>query len=252
MIVSNDEICHATLNSIVGCAQYPTSVAVWHADTLPVVQISVDSDGEPVDVEFYQRFWGLQDIFKDPYKHMRPVPLSTVVTRVPNVYKHFDDGDVSAAGTASLATGARPRSARPRDTASQHWLVSSSNLPFAVLRQVARFQSHLALRADGEGLCAVKYLSSSRLLKLQLRDATFRRHFLLQVLIFLHTVQHPGKGAPPEAQGGLKPKQVPAAHTEFPCKTCRCCSTGSIVNGKRHSLVTWLYIGFRRVMICAG
>jgi hypothetical protein len=37
---------------------------------------------------------------------------------------------------------------------------------------------------DGQGV-SVKYLSSSRLMGLQLRDATFRRHFLLQCLILM-------------------------------------------------------------------
>ncbi|EFN51183.1 hypothetical protein CHLNCDRAFT_55304 [Chlorella variabilis] len=37
---------------------------------------------------------------------------------------------------------------------------------------------------DGQG-SSVKYLSSSRLMGLQLRDATFRRHFLLQCLILM-------------------------------------------------------------------
>lgn len=68
--------------------------------------------------------------------------------------------------------------------------------------------SHLdAFIAGDEGPPSVKYLSSSRLLKLQLRDASFRRHFLLQVLIFLHSVRVLGKGqaAPKDA---LRPKQV--------------------------------------------
>ena len=53
----------------------------------------------------------------------------------------------------------------------------------------------------------VKYLSSSQLMGLQLQDADFRRHFLLQAAVFLHSCQHPqsGKAARLEA---LKPKQV--------------------------------------------
>ena len=41
---------------------------------------------------------------------------------------------------------------------------------------------------DGQG-ASVKYLSSSRLMGLQLRDATFRRHFLLQCLILMQASQ---------------------------------------------------------------
>jgi len=53
----------------------------------------------------------------------------------------------------------------------------------------------------GNGATSVKYLSSARLLPLQLRDAAFRRHFLLQALILMTWVEYPflkdwaGKGA---------------------------------------------------------
>jgi len=54
----------------------------------------------------------------------------------------------------------------------------------------------------------VKYLSSSKLLKLQLQDAGLRRHFLLQVLIFLHAVRHVGKLPPKTAVPALRDRQA--------------------------------------------
>ncbi|KAK9808915.1 hypothetical protein WJX72_006363 [[Myrmecia] bisecta] len=50
---------------------------------------------------------------------------------------------------------------------------------------------------------APKYLSSSKLIGLQLRDSALRRHFLLQCVILLHACQH--VKAPVDT---LKPKQV--------------------------------------------
>jgi THO complex subunit 1 len=48
------------------------------------------------------------------------------------------------------------------------------------------------LGGNGEnGATSVKYLSSARLLPLQLRDAAFRRHFLLQALILMTWVEYP-------------------------------------------------------------
>lgn len=41
------------------------------------------------------------------------------------------------------------------------------------------------------GGTSVKYLSSARLLPLQLRDAAFRRHFLVQALVLMAWVEHP-------------------------------------------------------------
>ncbi|KAG7672356.1 putative THO complex subunit 1 [Nannochloris sp. 'desiccata'] len=43
----------------------------------------------------------------------------------------------------------------------------------------------------GNGATSVKYLSSARLLPLQLRDAAFRRHFLLQALVLMSWVEYP-------------------------------------------------------------
>lgn len=46
-------------------------------------------------------------------------------------------------------------------------------------------------RANVDDTHAAKYLTSCKLLKLQLRDAVFRRHFLLQALILLQCLQGP-------------------------------------------------------------
>lgn len=63
--------------------------------------------------------------------------------------------------------------------------------------------------APGAGqLGSVKYLSSPRLLTLQLRDATFRRHFLLQCLILMQA-RALGLGA-----GALASERAP------PCMSC--------------------------------
>ena len=50
----------------------------------------------------------------------------------------------------------------------------------------------------------VKYLSSPRLMGLQLSDASLRRHFLVQALIFLQACKVPGRGR----SSALKPKQA--------------------------------------------
>ncbi|KAK9864677.1 hypothetical protein WJX84_002944 [Apatococcus fuscideae] len=57
---------------------------------------------------------------------------------------------------------------------------------------------------EGSDDLTVKYLSSARLLGLQLKDAALRRHFLLQALILLQALRMPTKSE----QQGLKPKQL--------------------------------------------
>lgn len=49
----------------------------------------------------------------------------------------------------------------------------------------------------GGGGASVKYLSSSRLMGLQLRDATFRRHFLVQCLVLMQASPILCRAAPP-------------------------------------------------------
>ena len=46
----------------------------------------MDSNGEPIDADFYRRFWGLQAVFQNPGAHMAPAPWATAVLnlQVPN------------------------------------------------------------------------------------------------------------------------------------------------------------------------
>lgn len=74
--------------------------------------------------------------------------------------------------------------------------------------------------ADGGKSVIVKYLTSSKLTRLQLRDAAFRRTLLLQCLVLLHACAHPilRKAKPGGAVGQklpvpvLKEKQVRACY----------------------------------------
>ena len=73
-------------------------------------------------------------------------------------------------------------------------------------------------RADGGKSVIVKYLTSSKLTRLQLRDAAFRRTLLLQCLVLLHACAHPipkkakpgGGGGPKQPVPVLKEKQARA------------------------------------------
>lgn len=111
---------------------------------------AVDSEGNPVDVDFYKTFWGLQAYFNNPALALSPASWAKVSAEIRKVLGKFKSVEVSITETA-------PESGR---------------------------------KSDGLGI-SVKYLSSSRLLGLQLRDATLRRHFLLQCLILMHWCENP-------------------------------------------------------------
>ena len=59
-----------------------------------------------------------------------------------------------------------------------------------MLFYVEQFQPNRSADSADEGGLTVKYLSSSRLMGLQLRDAGFRRHFLLQALLSMIHISH--------------------------------------------------------------
>lgn len=69
----------------------------------------------------------------------------------------------------------------------------------------------------GQG-ASVKYLSSSRLMGLQLRDATLRRHFLLQCLILMQV----------SGRSGLLGCCAAGQHSLHSCAGLRCCSAARL------------------------
>lgn len=92
------------------------------------------------------------------------------------------------------------------------WLSAVSSIQ-AVLDELKQEPIGVASRStavpqDGGKSMIVKYLTSSKLTKLQLRDAAFRRTLLVQCLILLHACAHPKHAVnkPPAHQ--LKEKQV--------------------------------------------
>lgn len=69
-------------------------------------QVTVDSNGDPVDVEFYRAFWGLQRTFQAPSANMAPAPWSSAVKTMQAVFKRFKQEGVAVAGSSVPSTGA--------------------------------------------------------------------------------------------------------------------------------------------------
>ena len=74
-----------------------------------VSQVTVDSNGDPVDVEFYSSFWGLQRTFQAPYDAMSPASWSAAVKTIQGVLKRFKQGSVAVAASAQPSAGANQR-----------------------------------------------------------------------------------------------------------------------------------------------
>uniref|UniRef100_A0A061R876 THO complex subunit 1 n=1 Tax=Tetraselmis sp. GSL018 TaxID=582737 RepID=A0A061R876_9CHLO len=124
---------------------------------------ATDSNGAPIDVDFYRTFWGIQRHFQAPLAALE----------------------------------------------SENWDRFCADLDkiLAVFRS-QRLTSGESNSRWSEGL--VKYLTSSKLIHLQLQDPSFRRQFLVQCLILFHFAREPIVGK--ERKPGLKDAQLTKAN----------------------------------------
>lgn len=70
------------------------------------MQVTVDSNGQPVDKVFYHRFWSLQQAFQRPEEHMDPAPWSAAVSCIAEVLQHFSKEEASSGNAQIQADGA--------------------------------------------------------------------------------------------------------------------------------------------------
>jgi len=68
--------------------------------------VTVDSNGDPVDVDFYRSFWGLQSTFQAPYEAMVPAAWSSAVKTIQAALKRFKQEGVAVAGGGLPSAGA--------------------------------------------------------------------------------------------------------------------------------------------------
>lgn len=147
---------------------------------------TVDSNGQPIDTLMYNTTWALQPLLHSPKDVVVPDTWAKFVSDVRVVLGALATQPAQvAAGAAGSATMAAP---------------DSTQLDGGV-NGVGGGDG-----GGGGGEGTVGYLSSPQLFGLQLRDATFRRDLLVQVLILLHAVQNPVKQEPP-----LRTKQLQEA-----------------------------------------
>jgi THO complex subunit 1 len=116
---------------------------------------AVDAEGRPVDASLYASFWGLQAWFAAPASVLAGGKWGEVCRGL--------GAALDALAAARVTVGEAAAGGRGGEGGGE----------------------------GGGGGQGVKYLSSARLLPLQLRDATFRRHFLVQALVLLGWCEAP-------------------------------------------------------------
>ena len=67
----------------------------------------MDSNGQPVDNEFYQKFWRLQQVFQRPEEHMEAGPWAAAVSAIVEALKHFRAHNASPGDAVPQPDGAQ-------------------------------------------------------------------------------------------------------------------------------------------------
>jgi len=143
--------------------------------------------GGAVDYDFYQSFWALQKSFSDPNSAMTAEAWPELHARLETVLQVFSAfGGEAAVGSAS---------ADPAEVA----VIAEEEAVAMDVDSDGTVQSSEALQE----VYFAKFLTSPKLIHLQLRDAYFRRHVLVQLQIFIQTIGTERKGAPT-----LSPEQL--------------------------------------------
>ncbi len=133
----------------------------------------------PVDYNLYHKLWSLQDFFRQPTQCYVPDQWKVFIANVQEVLQAFDSykledvtttsssSPASISSSSSSSTSRRKRKKGEKDRReAQHMAQCSASV-------VEYSESHYF----------AKFLTSEKLMNLQLRDSHFRRHVLVQLLI---------------------------------------------------------------------
>lgn len=122
-----------------------------------------------IDHEFYTRFWSLQQIFKNPaLAYQDWTAFKSLVGEI--VHQFSTQATQDAIQESKQDSQQSADSAIPDD-------------------HDVDMDSHGERSNNSDQVFIPKYLTNPKLLPLQFKDATFRRHILLQILIFLQHLE---------------------------------------------------------------
>ena len=135
----------------------------------------------PVDYNLYRKLWSLQDFFRQPTQCYSQDHWKTVTGNMEEVLKAFasyklQEEVVATARSSGLTTSSSSSGAAGGKKKHRGGRTGSVSTPTSS-RAVPSVQDHQ------ESHYFAKFLTSEKLMNLQLHDAHFRRHLLLQCLI---------------------------------------------------------------------
>ncbi|MEW5299801.1 MAG: hypothetical protein WDW36_002779 [Sanguina aurantia] len=203
---------------------------------------SLDTEGGRIDIPLYNTFWGLQSTFQNPGQALEPLAFAKALASITHVLDSFAAIPVTVPAMGySQSTESRPKKAS---------LPSCSAMEEGESQPAGSTSLNpTRVTAEEEGSSnSTRYLSSSQLFGLQLKDATFRRQFLVQCLVLLHHLQQPSlKEKPPtEPLAGLEElrAKVYASLERTPHKGRRVAAAIATVFADETMWVKWKHAGF--------
>ena len=119
--------------------------------------------GAPIDYNLYHKLWAIQDSFRSPAQCYSPEHWRVLTTNVGDILKAF--------GSYKLEAGLQPSSKSSRKRGQRERKAAGDKLAKSV--DLGESESHYF----------AKFLTSEKLMNLQLRDSHFRRHILIQFLV---------------------------------------------------------------------
>jgi THO complex subunit 1 len=135
-----------------------------------------------VDMQFYKTFWGLQKLFVQRELVHKPLHWKELVEGVPLLFSafasqgHMDDVEGGDEGGKKKEKSKKAK----KDRGSKGSSPRSSSGAAAGATAVAAETAAASATITNESYFA-KFLTSSHLMSLELRDPHFRRHILVQV-----------------------------------------------------------------------
>ena len=135
-----------------GAGQGTAEVVVGGEDEGELMEVEEQGDDAslPVDFNLYHKLWALQDLFCQPTHCYSPEQWKVLTVNVEEVLRAF------------------------------------SSFKLEDVQQGQRRKTSATLAEYSESHYFAKFLTSEKLMNLQLRDSHFRRHVLLQLLILFH------------------------------------------------------------------
>ena len=170
--------------------------------SLPEVDDGREKTSAPIDYNFYKKFWGLQEFFTSRDLVLQdPKKWSQLTEGVQLVFGAFASQEIiEHAETAEEDKKKKEKSSKKDKRKGSSSPRNRGDIEPPTPRASETGAAAIAATTSGDEFFA-KFLTSTRLMSLQLRDPHFRRHILLQFLIYFKHLLTP----PLAGKAALKP-----------------------------------------------